>query len=252
MPRKPMTPEERKAFGAKMKAAREAKKNKEVEQSKVEAAAANDDVSALLKRIEELEQRNFFAQPAPAPAVAVRAITKFSINPADYPDPRDRLMAEPRLESEAFKQNFYLIWEVGKVGYKSDVDGVSYTEPKFRLEVWKYVRDGATNEFVETEDPKTGAKTRKGFRVHKGTFFEDPDAAIQCAQDKGITVPDSIQQAFLDEMRYLRIRDWLFEIFWPSPIKQNRGVREEVIGNRLVPVMEISSTTPVDIPFDRL
>lgn len=236
---------EAKAWAEKMKAAREAAKeaNKEVKATPEptpsepeDVESSNEDVSALLKRIEELEQRQFFS---PQVQQAVKAITKYSINPKDWFDPTPRLADEPRLQEHAFKQNYVLKWEVGRVNYQKD--GVNYTEPKFKLELWRWVRDSETNEL-----------TQKQFRRKKGTFFEDPDAAIQMAIDRGHEIDDTLQKPFLDEMRYLRMRDWLFEIFYPIPAKPQDGVREEVIGNTLVPVMEISSVDPQNIPFDKL
>lgn len=238
MPKKKWTDAERQAFAAKMKAARAAKTapETEIEQSKLEAQAANLTIEELARQIEELKRNQFFSQPQ----VAVKAITKYSFNPADYPDPRERLADEPKLRQHAFKENFTMEWEVGKVNYDAK-DGVNYTEPKFRIELWKWL-----------PNPETGELTNKKFRIQKATFFEDPDAAIHAANNAGVEIPQQMEKTFLDEMRYLRIRDWLFQIFWPSPVKQNRGIREEVIGNRLVPVLQVSSTEPIDIPFDRL
>jgi hypothetical protein len=229
MPKKKWTPEERKAFAEKMKAAR-AKKTPEIKQSEKEAAVSNETVEALLKRIEELEKGSFF-QRTPE---AVKAITKFSINQSDYPDPRTRLADEPRLAQHAFKQNFALEWAVGRAQYQKD--GINYTEPKFEIELWRWLTDGATGEL-----------TNKKYRIQKAVFFEDPDAAVQCAQDKGLPVDASNEQAFLNEMRYLRIRDWLFEVFWPAPMKSNDSNREEIVGNRLVPVVEVSSYQEQDV-----
>jgi hypothetical protein len=204
-----------------------------------------------MKRIEELENRGFFNSPVPdyVSQLPPKAMNKYSIDPADYVDPRERLANEPRLESEAFKQNYVLEYSLGRVSYDAK-DGINYTEPKFQLELWRWLRDPVTNEI-----------TNKKFRVHKVTFFEDPDAALQTAHAKGvnITMPEQDgfinpqHKAFLDEMRYLRFRDWLFEIFWPAPAVNKSAIREEVIGNRLVPVLETSSTEPLtNIPFDKL
>lgn len=238
MPRFKKGSPEAKAWGEQMRAARQ-KANKapeeEIEQSKAEAAVANPTIEDLMRQIEELKHSQFFSQPQ----VAVRAITKYSINPQDYPDPRERIADEPKLESEAFRQNFVMEWQVGKVNYDAK-DGVNYTEPKFKIELWRWLRD-SENEI-----------TNKKFLVKKATFFEDPDAAIQAAVAAGLEVPARLEKTFLDEMRYLRIRDWVFDIFFPKPPSPIRGIREEVIGNRLVPVMEVSSTDPVDIPFSKL
>ena len=236
MPKKNWTPEEREAFGEKMKAAKAAKQQQDKVESKDEAKVANEDVAALLKRIEELETRQFFSAPV---TEAVKAITKYSISPRDWPNPCERLADEPRLQEHAFRQNYTLKWEVGRVSYGKD--GVNYTEPKFRLELWRWIRDPETNEL-----------TTRQFRRKKATFFEDPDAAIQMAIDRGHEVDETLQKPFLDEMRYLRMRDWLFEIFYPVPPKPPVGRREEVIGNVLVPVVEISSTEPQNIPFSEL
>lgn len=192
---------------------------------------SNDDVASLLRRIEEMEKQRFFS---PAPQQAVRAITKYSINSGDYPDPRERLFDESRLEEHAFKQNFILEWNIGRVNY--DKDGVNYTEPKFVLEIWRWKRD-----------PETNQLTNKKYRIHKFTFFEDPDAALQLAQEKGLDIDDRLQKPFLDEMRYLRIRDTLFEIFYPAPMQKPQVEREEVIGNQLVPVIEVSSVEAQDV-----
>jgi hypothetical protein len=78
-------------------------------------------------------------------------------------------------------------------------------------------------------------------------MFEDPDSAIWVADQMGIEVPETMQKDFLDEMRYIRCRNWLFEVFWPSPMKKPEGLREEVIGNRLVPVIDLSSNQEVDV-----
>ena len=231
MPKKQMTPEERKAWGAKMKSAREAKKNKEV----AEEFKSAPSIDELVRQIEELKRNQFFSQPQPA-----RAVTKYSINPKDYPDPRERLSNETRLETEAFKQNFLMEWQVGRVSYDAK-DGVNYTEPKFKLELWRWIRN-----------PKTNEITNKRFLVKKVTLFEDPDAAIYAAHEAGVEVPPQMEPAFLDEMRYLRLRDWVFDVFWPQPAEEKAGIREEVIGNRVVQVLETSSNDAIDIPFDKL
>lgn len=242
MPKKNWTPEERQAFADKMKAARASaraakKPVKKAKEAKVDPPqVANDDVASLLKRIQELEQQRFFS---PQPQQAVRAITKYSIETHDYPNPSERLSEEPKLQEHAFKQNYVLKWKVGKVQYSHD--GVSYTEPKFVLEVWRWKRDPETNEL-----------TNKQYRIHKGTFFEDPDAAIQMATELGLEIDETLQKPFLDEMRYLRMRDWVMEIFYPPKAQPATHTREEVIGNRLVPVLEINSRESVAIPFDKL
>lgn len=247
MAKKPMTPEEKKAWGAKMKAAREAKKKQEVEQSKQEAAVANEDVAALLKRIEELEKRQaqgqgqFFGPQVTSKGV-VGVFRPYSLSRQDYPDPTERLTSEPKLEEKGFKHNFFLEYTFKPQRHET-TDGNPAESPMFRLKLWR-----------RAEDPKTGELTNKTFLVQKATFFEDPDSALWVASEHGLTVPDELSKDFLDEMRYLRFRDWLFQIFWPAPTKTPDYIREEVFDNALRPVkiLETSSSEPVDIPFDRL
>ena len=237
MPKKTWTPQERKAFADKMRAARANKQNQSaIKQSDQEAEVANETVAALLKRIEELEKKQFFQPPQQqVTSHGVRGtVVKFSLDPKYYPDPRERLAAEPKLEQQAFKHWFVLKWEIGKVNYQT-IDRINITEPKFRLELWKR---------TQTDDNEP---TDKIFRVHKMTFFEDPEAAIQLATDRGHDVPEELVKDFLDEMRYLRCRDWLFEIFWPPKMQRSQVDREEVIGNRLVPVVELNSADSIDV-----
>ena len=241
MPKKEMTPEEKKAWGQKMKQAREAKKTAQ----KIEASPPstnNDELDDLKRRIKELESsltQPHSQHPTPQssqPQVTGTGIigtyTKFSINPDDYPDPRERLASEQRLVPQAFKENFLLEWKVGPIRYDTK-DGRYIEEPKFDIELWRLERDDVSGELTDRK-----------YRVTKGTFFEDPAAALAVAQEQGLEVPKQVEKLFLDEMRYLRIRDWLFDAFFPPPPQNRMNAKEEVIGNRLVEVVEINSTTP--------
>lgn len=53
-------------------------------------------------------------------------------------------------------------------------------------------------------------------------------------------------------MRYLRVRDWLFDIFWPKPAQAADRIKEEVIGGTLVQVFTKSSVDPSNIDFDKI
>ena len=105
MPRKDWTQQQRKEWGEKMRQARQAKAPTESvkpseETTRDEAVVANDDdVAMLKKRIEELEKNQFFTQPV---AQAVKAITKYSIDARDWPNPIGRLADEPKLQDPAF------------------------------------------------------------------------------------------------------------------------------------------------------
>lgn len=250
MPKRQRTEEERKAWGQKMKQAKEAKRAREKAQQIQDsppAMEANQDIADLRKQVEELKSM-LGTQPTPPPAQPqltsrgiVGTITKFSVNPQDYPDPRERLANEPKLEQHAFKHNFELSWKVGKINYDTK-DGIHITEPRFELDLIRKVRD-----------EETGESTNKRYTVCRAMFFEDPDAAIAVAHEQGYPVDETLEQTFLDEMRYIRIRDWLLEAFYPPrPNQQKMNKTETVIGNRLVEVYEINSVESATIPFGNL
>lgn len=253
MARKPMTAEEKKAWGAKMKAARAAKQQAQTVTENIESnppkeIADQNDVSALLKRIEELEQRQFFGQPQPnnqpnqsTPVVTRQVVTKFSFKPQDYPDPRDRFFEEAKLKLKGFTKDWWdLDWRIERVNYEED--GQKYAAPRFELDLVRIM-----------EDETTGEPSNQRYTVCRGMFFEDPDSFVAIANQHGLEVPEDLFKPFMDEMRYLTMRDWLLEAFYPPKPNQNKiNKKELVIGNRLVEVFEINSEQSETMPFGQL
>lgn len=239
---------EAKAIGERLKAARQAKKSAETIVNNPPQVDQNN-VAALLKRIEELEKNKFFAsEPSPvsqAPSVTERGfqgvIQKASLDPKNYPNPIDRLFEEQRLILKGFTRDWFdLSWSVGKVNSET-YEGFKMVQPKFVLELIKILEDDA------------GEPSNKRFVVCSGTFFEDADAFVAIANQYGLDVPETLKRDFMDEMRYLEIRDWLLEAFYPPrPSQPKSNKKEMVIGNRLVEVFEINSETSEVIPFDKL
>lgn len=173
---------------------------------------------------------------------------KYIVDPANYPSPADRLASEQRLQRFAFKENYHFVWQVSVSEY-STIDGRRVKEPKFQLELW-------ANMFDEDGNMMKDKYLAKTFVWH-----EDPQAALSIAREQGIDVKewddssiDRTQKDFLDEMRYLRIRDSIIETFYPRPADNSSRTREIVRDNRLGKVMEFS--TPAgetgSIPFDQL
>lgn len=274
MPRKEKTPEEKKAWGEKMKALREAKKAKSTgvtgtvveaptstendqfvqvsPSAQVEETQGETELDQLKRHVQELEQliRGQQGQvPTPVQTGAqvtsrgvVGVVTKFSVNAADYPDPRDRLFEEQRLILQGFNRNWWdLEWTVTPTNYEGK-DKINYTEPKFQLKLIRIL-----------PDPETQEPSKKRYVLWKGSFFEDPAAAIQVANQYGLPINDQNEKLFLDEMRYLRVRDWLMEAFYPpKPAQDKFNKKEMVIENRVVQVYEINSTQSETIPFDQL
>ena len=164
---------------------------------------------------------------------------KYLVDPSNYPDPTPRLKAENRLRPIAFEYNYELEYEVGVSSYQTK-SGKNIREPKFMITLNRVVMD------------EQGQPTDKRYIARKMVFHEDPQAAIVIARDNGITVDKSDERLFLNEMRYLRVRDWLFDIFWPKPAQAKDKIREEVIGGSVVQVFTKNSVEAGEIPFDQL
>jgi hypothetical protein len=164
---------------------------------------------------------------------------KYVIDPANYPDPTPRLRKESRLQPLAFDYNYEMEYEVGRTNYQT-LTGKNMVEPKFRI---------VLNRIVLNDQ---GEQTDKRYIARKMIFFEDPEAALVIARENGLEVDKSDEKLFLNEMRYLRIRDWLFDIFWPKPADEMGRIKEEIIGGTIVQVFTKSSEDSSSIPFDKL
>lgn len=238
MPKKEMTPEEKKAFGAKMKAARAAKKQ-------VTENVGDTAIDELRRQVEELKQQ-LTQNPRETAQVSstgklVGTVERYVVDPNYYPDPRERLAKEARLQRFAFPLNYELNWEIMPTRYQT-IDGVWMREPRFVLTLLRILMD---------ED--TGEATNQRAVVSRLTFHEDPDAAVAIAQEQGLNVEQfGGERVFLDEMRYLRAKDWLLECFYAAKPTTHRQLTEKVIGNKLVQIIEIASESSQTIPFSQL
>lgn len=255
MPRKAWTEEERRAFGLRMKAARAKKETPQTNTQKeqepqITNTVENTDIGELQKQIEELRAAMKFMAPAApvAPQVQVGAngligtVNRYNIDPLNYPDPRERLYDEKLLTRFAFKENYELTWSVTNTSYTT-IDNIRTREPKFTLELLKVQIDEQTSE-----------KMRGRYLISTAIFHEDPDAAVAIAKEKGLQIDENNQKEFLDEMRYMRIRDWLLDCFLdPKPVQAKQNRKEVVLGNKTVPFFEINSIEkPDSLPFGRL
>lgn len=273
MGKKNWTEEERKAFGQKMKEARQKNENAKAETPRPQESQASQAVEPqedqedhiaqeqgtdeILRQIKELQESNALLKAAllNSPQVSNQTLTtsvsmnrngeligefeKYILDKANYPDPTPRLMQEPRLKPLAFDYNYELDYEVGQSKYQTQ-SGKHIIEPKFHVTLHRIVLDDQ------------GKQTGKRYIARKLIFHEDPDAAMVIARDNGIEVDKTNEREFLNEMRYLRVRDWLFDIFWQKPADEKAQVKEQVIGGQLVQVWEKSSVDPSDIQFDQL
>ena len=252
-----MTAEQRKAASERMKALHQRKK---IERDALLADAPKDktteqvvepvketievaDYNKLKAEIEELK-RTFYQSTQNVAQVQggklIGRTDKYITDPAYYPNPVERLMDEPKLARFAFKVNYELDFNINSTQYQT-IDGLNMREPKFSLALHKIIMD-----------EKTGEPTNKRFVVARLVLHEDPDAALLVARREGLDVDENDERRFLDEMRYLRMRDWLLGLFYQSAPDKRSKKRQEVIGGRLVEVFEISSSSADKIPFDEL
>lgn len=267
MPKKEWTEEERKAFGKEMKAAREKKKNeKEIQPTQassvppitsmddpVEQVAPDQTVEDLKRQLDEMNENFALLRSAmvnqnqgnSSNSVGIRGTKligeteKYVIDPDNYPDPTPRLAKEPRLAAVNFAYEYELDYRMDVVAYETKT-GLNMREPKFHITLYR----------IKLDDQ--GAQTDKRYIARRMVFHEDPQAAIVIARENGIPVDETNEKFFLDEMRYLRVRDWLFGFFWPAPADPVAGIQEEAIGGTLVQVVTKSSIEPSSVDFDKL
>lgn len=264
MPKKDWTPEERQAFADKMKASRQPKQATPVvtppvvEESK-ETPLENtvnltqDQFQALMERLSKLETNkteSFDVKSANEPQLnqlgrAVGIMQKYSVDPRDYSDPREQLYSLPELERFAFRQNYYLNWDVEQTQYETKY-GTSFSEPRFELRLYKRLFEDDGTPTVITDNvgapvlDEQGRPQLKSYLVKKAFFFEDPAASMKEAQQLGMRVDNANSKDFLEQMRKLRYKSWLLEIFnRPKAVKTNRK-EQMVIGSSVVEVESYS------------
>lgn len=268
MAKKEWTPEERKAFADKMRNARRAKNvtvggpveappaaepAKVPEEDEVTQVQDEQGLDELKKQMQEVMETNALLKAAllgnqkqGSQGISVGKdnnllgeVEKYLLDPINYPDPTPRLRKEARLQPLAFDYNYELDYSVSTSSYETKT-GVNMREPKFHVTLSRIVLDDQ------------GEQTPKRYIARKLIFHEDPQAALVIARDNGLDVDKSDEQAFLNEMRYLRVRDWLFDIFWPKPAQAADRIREEVIGGTLVQVFTKNSVENTGVDFDKI
>lgn len=272
MPKRKWTDEQRKAAGERLRAAKNKKQGTNTADGEVKVAPAqradnpeiiendvpttvsrDDDIAELKRRFEEMAETNALLKAAllgnkqegatvSQQGAVVGSVERYITDPSYYPDPRERLAKEPRLQRFAFDVNYELAWQIITPPAYTTLDNVRMREPRFILELNRIILDDDTGE------PTPGRYTVCRLYLH-----EDPDAAIIIAREQGLDVDETNQKAFLDEMRYIRMRDWLIEAFYPSKAsapQQNK--RDMSIGGKIVQYFEVSSEDAGKIPFDQL
>lgn len=171
---------------------------------------------------EAYRQGQSSAQPQQPQVRGIRQL--FSEDLSVYESPVPRLLQEPRLQRIAFEHNYDLEYQVSMTRAIDKKDGSMERQPQFNIELQGVIFDD------------DGEPTSKRFVARKMTFFEDPDTAIHMAEKAGLSMDNfNGEQDFLNQMRYMRVRDWLFDFFWPKPSDgQKTDFKDEVIGGQVV------------------
>lgn len=164
---------------------------------------------------------------------------KYSIDPSYYNDPRDGLYDLPELKRQAMRENFHIDWEVEQLIYETKY-GTSFSEPKFTLTLFQKRFDDEGKEIVKTAPDGKVYHPRIVRQV--GIFFEDPVAAIKVAQELGLPIDNANTREFLEQMRFMRYKQWLLEIFNPTrPTSTATKRHQEVIGGKVYQVEAYSN-----------
>jgi hypothetical protein len=246
MPKKNWTDEERKAFAEKMKASR----NKEETVDKVELT--QEQFQALMERLSKLESTSKESTPGRENVQlndlgrAVGIMQKYSVDARDYDDPRPLLMDLPELQRFAFKENYFLNWDVEQLMYETKF-GTSYSVPKFILKLYKrlYEDDGTPTPDIDRATgvqrvDDQGKPMFRSYLVQRFTTTTDPNAAVSEARRMGLSIENANTREFLDQMRFLEYKNWLLEVFQPKKPSTARRTENMVVGSTQVQVESYS------------
>jgi chemotaxis protein histidine kinase CheA len=244
MARKPLSPEQKARNAENLKKAREAKKAKtqaetpEQEQPQAQAQTVEvptDVLNKLLSEVEELKANRKDSDPLEAlkAAAAMQGVSlgkngiqgiqyKYSVEKGFYPDPTEQLYQEPRLTRFNLRENYIFKWDVEGVIYESN--NVTYGEPRFVLELFQRMYDNQGND------------TGKMFFIKRAYIHEDELSARLAADKLGLTDKFDTFEDMMNSMRYLVMRNWLLEIFYPKQITTRNTVINKVIDGKPVQI----------------
>jgi hypothetical protein len=266
MPKKPRTPKQLANDERLRNLAVARKQAKEIVESpeEVKVDKPDTDLASLQRQVDEVMETNALLkalllrgndnQPGHSVNVGrgnqlIGEVDKYLVDPENYPDPTKRLSQENRLQSIAFNHNYELEYDFKIRSYETKT-GVNMREPEFLVTLLRVVLDDQ-GERVQIVG-KDGISRDKFFIARRMMFHEDPQAALVIARENNIAIDSDNEKTFLDEMRYLRVRDWLFDFFWPRGSESKEGIREEAVGGTIVQVYTKSSVEPSSVDFDKI
>lgn len=150
---------------------------------------------------------------------------RYPIEPDYYPNPVERLYDEPTLSRFNLRENYFFDWEVEGVEYEKY--GVTYAEPKFTVRLFRklYGDDGLPN--------------GRFALINRQIQHEDEVVARAAADKLGLTDSFENFQEMMNEVRFLRIRQWLLDLFKPPQVEtHNKQPTQMVIDGKVVEVFD--------------
>lgn len=160
---------------------------------------------------------------------------KHSVREEDYPSPVPRLMKEPKIQRFAPQENFIFRWAVDGIQYERN--GITYSEPRFTIELLRRLFD---------ED--TGEPTNRAALVARNILHEDEFTTKAMARELDVISDydnsDEGFKALMNEMRYQRIRQWMLALFAKPEVEtHNRRPTTQVIEGKVVEVFDTERLT---------
>lgn len=228
--KKPMTPEERKAFGEKMKAARAAKKDT--------VQLTKEQFEKLMKLVEQPAQPS---QPTiGSQGQQIGIVEKYTSDPAHYDDPTEKLYDMPEFRRFALRDNYRIKWNVSPTKYQT-VFGTWYIEPRFELTIARRrLNADGSPKMVKDENGRT---TEEVMVLGRGSFFQDPAADLLEADMAGVDYKAIAPEAFSEAMRLWRYVQFISDLLSPPARDVARPLRRrmEVIAGKPYDIEEFQS-----------
>lgn len=156
-------------------------------------------------------------------------VSKYPVEKSYYPDPTNRLMAEPSLQRYALQHNYLFRWNVDGVEYIKN--NVAFSEPRFTLELFRKIYDD------------DGVPTGKAALVTRNMLHEDQMTTRMASVKLGLVEKfgegEDNMRELMDEVRYWRMQQWLFQVFSPAKIETHRKrPTTQVIDGKVVEVFD--------------
>lgn len=160
-------------------------------------------------------------------------VFKYPVEPEYYPNPKERLYDIPFLKRFNLRDNYIITWGVEGVEYEKN--GVAFAEPRFICHLYRRIYDEDNN------DTGTAALVSRTF------LHEDRMIALTTANKLGLTEQFADEREIMDEIRFLRVKEWLVALFTPYKFQKfAKKPRSMVIDGKQVEVFDTEEIVGAD------